>query len=163
MANIITCARIVCSIILLSQSPFSPAFFFLYIFAGITDMIDGTVARLTNSVSSLGSHLDSISDLVFFAVCAYKLVPLLNIPKWIFFWVSVIAAVKILSYCIGLYKYRQPMSLHTLLNKICGFLLFLFPLTVSIINAVITASIICVIATCASVHELYSIISGNVV
>ena len=47
MANIITGLRIACSIALLFCPAFSPAFYTLYIIAGVSDMIDGTVARKT--------------------------------------------------------------------------------------------------------------------
>ena len=53
MANIITSSRILFSIALLFFPTFSPAFYALYLAAGITDMIDGTVAliRIINIVS----------------------------------------------------------------------------------------------------------------
>ena len=59
MANIITGCRILCSIILLLVPVFSPPFYFLYLMAGFTDMIDGAVARKTNTVSEFGSRLDT--------------------------------------------------------------------------------------------------------
>ena len=49
MANIITGSRILCSILLLFVPTFSPAFYMLYLIAGFTDMIDGTIARKTHT------------------------------------------------------------------------------------------------------------------
>ena len=46
MANIITGCRILCSILLLFVPAFSPLFYILYLVAGFTDMIDGTIAIL---------------------------------------------------------------------------------------------------------------------
>ncbi len=46
MANFITGLRIVFSVVLLFCPVFSPAFYALYIAAGVTDMIDGAVATL---------------------------------------------------------------------------------------------------------------------
>jgi len=57
IANIITDSRIVFSIALLFFPPLSSAFFVLYAAAGLTDMIDGTVARKTNTVSDFGEDL----------------------------------------------------------------------------------------------------------
>ena len=51
MANIITGIRIARSIAILFCPVFSPAFYILYIIAGVSDMIDGTVARKTGTVS----------------------------------------------------------------------------------------------------------------
>ena len=46
MANIITGCRILCSIFLLFVPVLYPIFYFLYLVAGFTDMIDGTIAIL---------------------------------------------------------------------------------------------------------------------
>lgn len=69
MANIITCIRILCSFALLLFPAFSIPFYTLYILAGYTDMIDGTVARKTGTVSELGSKLDTIADFVMVTIC----------------------------------------------------------------------------------------------
>ena len=62
MANIITGIRIVISAVLLFCPVFSPAFLALYITAGITDRIDGAVARRTAAVSEFGARLDTAAD-----------------------------------------------------------------------------------------------------
>ena len=59
MANIITSLRIVLSMIMLFTPVFSSQFYWLYVSAGITDMVDGTVARLTGSAGEKGAKLDS--------------------------------------------------------------------------------------------------------
>ena len=64
MANIITSIRILCSIALLFCQSLSPTFYLLYVVAGFTDMIDGTVARKTNTVSEIGSKLDTVADFI---------------------------------------------------------------------------------------------------
>ena len=55
-------------------------FYALYCIAGVTDMMDGAVARKTGSVSKFGSKLDSVADFVFIAVCLIKMLPTLTIP-----------------------------------------------------------------------------------
>ena len=67
MANIITCCRILCSILLLFVPAFSSTFYILYLVAGFTDMIDGPIARKTNTANEFGSRLDTIADMVFAA------------------------------------------------------------------------------------------------
>ena len=57
IANIITSCRILGSIGLLFCPVFSAYFYGLYIFCGLTDMVDGTIARKTNAVSEFGSRL----------------------------------------------------------------------------------------------------------
>ena len=87
MANFITSLRIICSIALLFCLALSPAFYALYIVAGFTDMIDGAVARKTNTVSEFGSRLDTVADFVFVVICLIKLIPVLNITTLIYVWV----------------------------------------------------------------------------
>ena len=78
MANIITAFRILLSIALLFCPSFSPAFYVLYVSAGLTDMIDGTVARRTNTASAFGARLDSIADFVLVAFEGSKMDPRKN-------------------------------------------------------------------------------------
>ena len=78
MANILTSVRVICSLALLFCQAFSIPFYVLYITAGFTDMIDGTVARKTGSVSEFGSKFDTVADLIFVAVCLIKLIPVLK-------------------------------------------------------------------------------------
>ena len=54
MANAITIFRMAASIVLLFCPVFSPAFYAFYIAAGLSDMLDGFVARKTDTVSKLG-------------------------------------------------------------------------------------------------------------
>ena len=78
IANIITSSRILCSICLLLCPVFSVTFYIMYLFCGITDMVDGTIARKTKSASESGARLDSVADIVFVAVCFAKILPLIQ-------------------------------------------------------------------------------------
>ena len=95
MANIITSCRILCSILLLFVPAFSPMFYILYLVAGFTDMIDGTIARKTGTANEFGSRLDTLADIVFVVVCMIKLFPVLIIPTWLCIWIGVIAIIKV--------------------------------------------------------------------
>lgn len=88
IANIITGSRIVFSLSILFTPPLSPIFYVLYGAAGLSDMIDGTVARKTNTVSSFGAKLDTIADFILVAVCLIKLLPILDIPVWLWIWIA---------------------------------------------------------------------------
>ena len=134
IANILTGCRIFGSILLLFFPAFSVAFCIIYLFCGFSDMIDGTIARKTNSASKFGSQLDTIADFVFVVAALFKLLPAICIPGWLWIWVGVIALIKI-SNIIGRYvSKKQFISLHTIMNKVTGFLLFLLPLTISVIT-----------------------------
>ena len=97
MANIITSIRIICSIALLFSPAISPVFYVLYIVAGFTDMIDGTVDRKTNTASEFGSKLDTIADFIFVVACLIKLLPVMDIPVWLYAWIGIIALIKIIN------------------------------------------------------------------
>ena len=73
IANILTGFRILGSMLLLFFPVFSEAFYALYLLCGFSDMIDGTIARKTNSVSEFGSKLDTAADLSFVAASLNQL------------------------------------------------------------------------------------------
>ena len=157
MANLITCIRIVCSIALLFCPVFSSAFYALYIAAGVTDMIDGAVARKTGTVSEFGAKLDTTADFVLVVVCLIKLLPVLHVPAWIIIWIAIIAFIKVANIAAGYILQKEFLSVHSIMNKVTGGLLFVFPLTLSFIDLSYSAAVVCVVATAAAIHEGYLI------
>lgn len=157
MANFITCIRIVCSIALLFCPVFSPAFYELYIAAGVTDMIDGAVARKTGTVSEFGAKLDTTADFVLVVVCLIKLLPVLHVPAWLYIWIAIIAFIKVANIAAGYIRQKEFLSVHSIMNKVTGGLLFVFPLTLSFIDLRYSAAVVCVVATAAAIHEGYLI------
>ena len=153
MANIITGIRILCSIVLLAVSPFSKSFYALYLTAGFSDMIDGPLARKTESASDFGSKFDSIADCVFVTACLIKLLPILEIKKWLYIWISLVALIKIINIVSELIMYKRIIFLHTILNKITGLLAFILPLTLSFLDLCYSAPVVCTIATIAAIQE----------
>ena len=153
MANLITSIRILCSIALLFCAALSPAFYTLYITAGVSDMLDGWVARKTNTVSDFSSKLDTVADIFFVAVCLVKLLPDLHLPVWIYAWIAVIASIKVLNIVYDYAIRKQFLADHSILNKVTGALLFALPLTLSVINVKYSATAVCVVATIAAVKE----------
>ena len=132
---------------------FSAAFYALYITAGLTDIADGWVARKTNTVSEFGSKLDTIADIIFVIVCLLKLIPVMDIPTWLYVWMGVIALIKIINIVSGYVVQKQFVAIHSVMNKVTGVLLFLFPLTFSFIDQKYSAAVVCIIATFAAVQE----------
>lgn len=161
MANIITSIRILCSIQLLFCPALSPAFYLLYLAAGFTDMIDGTVARKTNTVSEIGSKLDTVADFVLVVVCLIKLIPIMVIPGWIYIWIASIAFIKAINVVSGYVVQKKFVAVHTVMNKVAGALLFILPLTLSIIDLKYSAIVVCMVATFAAVQEGHYIRTGK--
>ena len=97
-------------------------------------MIDGTIARKTNTANEFGSRLDTIADIVFVVVCMIKLLPVLTIPIWLCIWISVIAIIKVLNIISGCIVQKKFAAKHTIMNKVTGAVLFILPLTLSIVD-----------------------------
>ena len=161
MANIITGIRIVCSIAMLFFPAFSPAFYALYIAAGVSDMIDGTVARKTGTVSESGSKLDTVADLVLVTVCLIKFIPVIHIPMWLIIWIIVIAAIKGINLISGYVMHKEFVAVHTVMNRVTGILLFVLPLTFTIIDLKYSGAIVSAVATFAAIQEGHFIRTGN--
>lgn len=158
MANLITALRIALSVGIIFVPYPSALFYVLYIFAGVSDMADGFLARLLNTVSDLGAKLDTTADFIFLAVCFYKLLPIIKIPIYLWLWVLAIAVIKTVSIVIT----KGLVAAHNLPNKITGLLLFIFPLTLKTIPIIYSALILCTFAGFSAIYELLCIIkNGN--
>lgn len=95
IANIVTGCRALGSVLLLFFPAFSVEFYIIYIICGFIDMIDGTIARKTNSTSELGAKIDTVADLAFITASLIKILPTFNIPGWLWIGGIVIAIIKI--------------------------------------------------------------------
>ena len=89
-ADIVTFFRIAGTILLVFLQPLSASFFLLYALTGLTDVLDGWIARKTKTASDFGATLDSIADLLFYAVILFLMISLLwrMLPRGIWFAVS---------------------------------------------------------------------------
>ena len=160
IANIITGFRILGSVLLLLFPPFSLAFMSIYLLCGFSDMIDGTIARKTNSTSELGAKVDTVADFVFVVVSLISLLPSIQIPWWLWVWGGIIAMIKIGNITWGYVSKKQFISLHTLMNKATGLLLFLLPLTLSFVELKYSSFVVCSIATFSAIQEAVYIVTG---
>ena len=153
MANIITGIRIIYSIVLLFCPVFSTIFYALYIVAGVSDMIDGAVARKTGTVSEFGSKLDTAADFVLVVVCLMKLIPAVQVPTWLMAWIILIALIKVTNLISGYVMRKEIVALHTVMNKVTGGLLFVLPLTLTFIDLKYSGAFVSAVATIAAIHE----------
>jgi len=161
MANLITGLRILCSAALLFCPVFSAAFYALYLAAGVTDMVDGTVARRLGTAGAFGARLDTIADTVFVFVCLYKLLPAVVLPKWLCLWIAAIALLKVCNLAMGYVIRKKLIAVHSILNKITGAVLFALPLTLPVLDLRYSAPAVCLLATLAAAREGYLIRTGR--
>ena len=157
IADFLTILRIVCSASMLFFKAFSVWFYALYIFCGISDMCDGAVARKTNSESSFGAMLDTVADFVFVVVAMIKILPELYINKWMCMVILFVAIVKLFTFWYTIFCRKTPEKLHSLMNKITGFVLFILPLTIKFVNPVYSVPVVCVAVMISVFCEGYAL------
>lgn len=115
------------------------------------------MARKTNTVSEFGSRLDTVADFIFVVVCLIKLLPILDVPVWLWIWTGVIAVIKIMNVISGFIVKKRFVAEHTIMNRITGLLLFLLPMTLAFIDLKYSALIVCAVGTFAAIQEGHSI------
>ncbi len=153
--NCITMFRIIGACGLIFTEAFSKSFFILYTFCGISDVVDGWVARFTKKTTELGAKMDSIADLLFYSVMIIKIFPELcaTLPVWI--WCVVWGAVllRVVTYVMVAIRYKRLASLHTYMNKMNGLAAFGIPYFLKTVFAVPYCAVGCIIAGIAAVEE----------
>jgi len=151
LPNILSSLRMVGAVALLPCNVSSSTFWVLYIVCGISDIADGWLARKLKCVSKKGAFLDSLADICFVACCACRILPILELPQWLWLWAGVIVAMKVVNQLSALMRYGHCSFPHTIANKVTGFLLFIaVPLT---FVSIIPISVVAAVATFAAIHE----------
>ena len=78
--DLLSMSRIVLCLPLLIVDAMTIPFWVIYLIAGLTDILDGFLARRWAVESKLGARLDSLADFVFVLTVGYKFFPLLKLP-----------------------------------------------------------------------------------
>ena len=151
LPNVISLLRVAGSIGLLFSDVRGWPFWSLYVLCGLSDILDGWLARRLHAESKAGAILDSVSDIIFVACCAVRLSPVLNLPTWLWIWAGIIVTIKIINQISALAVCKRFCFPHTWANKLTGFLLFLTVPTM--FWSMIPISIVAAIATFAAVQE----------
>lgn len=155
-ADAITLLRIAGTLGLVILIPSSATFFCVYTLTGLTDVLDGWIARKTKTSSDFGARLDSIADLLFYVVVLFRIFPIIEntLPGDIWYAVAVIVIVRISAYLTAMVKYHRFASLHTYLNKLMGMAVFLIPFMLITQYAVGYCFAVSAVAAIASLEEL---------
>lgn len=154
LPNCLTLLRMAGSVILCLVPVFSWGFYGVYLLCGVTDMLDGALARRLQAESRTGEVLDSLADAFFVLVCLVRLLPHLRLPSWLWIWVGLIALIKLFTLAVGAFRDHRFAFLHTAAKKLTGLLLFLFPLALPWLGIVVPGTALCCLATFAAVQEL---------
>lgn len=156
-ANCITSVRIIGTVLMIFTAPLSALFFLVYTICGISDLLDGWVARKHNIVTEFGSRLDSIADLFFYIVMIIKILHTLwkIVPVWFWYVLGGIVVLRITSYTTAAVKFHRFASLHTKMNKVSGLLVFATPYFLALPFASAYCCFVVLFGTVASLEELY--------
>ncbi len=161
LPNIITGIRIVLSIYLLWVNPKVIYFYVIYIICGLTDMVDGYLARKWKVISKRGALLDSIADFIFIVVLFFIFFPFMDWKTWMLLWIGSIAGIRCLSILVGAVRHHTIAFIHTYGNKMAGFLLFCFPILLKMAGFTITVLILCSITFLSAMEELWIMIFSD--
>ena len=154
--NWITSIRIIGSVILLFIKPFTNSFYIIYTLCGLSDVADGAVARFTKNSTEFGAKLDSIADMLFYAIMLLKVFPVLwdILPGYTWYIVAFVIILRLCSYIVAAVKYHKFASLHTYLNKLTGLIIFTVPYFLKLPIGVHVCFAVTIIAGLASLEEL---------
>lgn len=152
--NIITLTRIPMSIALLFVKSSPAAFWTLYLLCGLSDVLDGALARASGAESRLGEKLDTFADIIFVAVWIVLFIPAINVGQWLWIWTGIIALIKVVNVIRGFVMKKGFVVNHTLANKVTGVLLFILPIAILWKNLKVPYIIlVCLFATFAAIQE----------
>lgn len=157
LPNCITLMRIIGTIGMLFTKPFSTAFFVIYTLCGISDVLDGWIARTKNMTTELGAKLDSLADLLFYGVMAIMTMPVLwaRLPMGIWYAVAAIVLLRIITYLMVAIKHKRFSAMHTYGNKITGVGVFGIPYFLPMECGVIYCCISCSVCALSTIEEFF--------
>ena len=108
--NLLSVSRIALCLPLLLVDAMTMPFWVLYLIAGLTDILDGFLARRWGVESKFGARLDSLADFVFVLAVGYKLFPYLKLPATLWMMIGLVALVKVIN-AICSYVVNNPSEL----------------------------------------------------
>lgn len=161
--NFITISRIIASLFMLITEPFSVAFYTIYTLCGISDALDGIIARRFRVATEVGAVLDSVADLTFYSSLLIRLIPYLYTRVSVFVWYAVgfVVLLRLVTYTLCAVKFHQLSALHTYLNKLTGFAIFSFPFFMLIAKKTPLAFVVCGISFISTIEELFIHITSS--
>jgi CDP-diacylglycerol--glycerol-3-phosphate 3-phosphatidyltransferase len=139
-------------------------FLIMFIIIGLTDKLDGTLARYLNQTTALGAKLDTIADMVFYPLIALWLYRFESgvVGGW---WnlVYFLLALYFFKMIVGKIKFGYMPAFHTIGAKTFSASLYFFMIT-AILDADLAKTIfpvLCVIGYINQVEETYIMLTRD--
>ncbi|AMK13833.1 CDP-alcohol phosphatidyltransferase family protein [methanogenic archaeon mixed culture ISO4-G1] len=155
---ILSCSRVVISLILPFVEVFSGIFLALVAIAVLTDFLDGKTARIIGSTERYGPLLDSIADGFLVVSLLICILPNIALEDWMVCWIAALAVARVIAIAVGTYRFKQLAFLHSYLNKVTGAVVYVSPFLIVLIGVQITVVVACIIASVSTIeHFNYNI------
>ena len=139
-------------------------FLIMFIIIGVTDKLDGTLARYLNQTTALGAKLDTIADMVFYPLIALWLYRFESgvVGEW---WnlVYFLLALYFFKMVTGKIKFGYVPAFHTIGAKTFSASLYFFMIA-AILDPVLAKSIfpvLCVIGYINQLEETYILLTRD--
>lgn len=156
LANFITSIRLVGALVLMTLNIRSVPFLIIYAICGISDVLDGFVARTLHIQSDFGKKLDSVSDLLMNGTMLYKIWQVLldTLPSaGIYTIIGLISSRLLLYIGVGIFTH-QFLSTHSIWNKVTSLLVFMLPFALQTPYAVYYCYFAMAVAAVSLIDEL---------
>ena len=139
-------------------------FLIMFIIIGVTDKLDGTLARYLNQTTALGAKLDTIADMVFYPLIALWLYRFESgvVGEWwnLVYFLLVLYFLKMIT---GKIKFGYVPAFHTIGAKTFSASLYFFMIA-AILDPVLAKSIfpvLCVIGYINQMEETYILLTRD--
>ena len=154
--NILSLLRIICSVLLILFINNRIGFVFLYFIIGLTDVLDGFIARRFMFESDLGAKLDSFADFVFYIILVFIYLNLYSSIITVNHKVVLVGIIiiRLINLLLTKIKYKKFVFVHTIANKVSGILLYFLPIILFYRQNEIIVWIILVVVFIAAMEEL---------
>jgi CDP-diacylglycerol--glycerol-3-phosphate 3-phosphatidyltransferase len=162
-ANILTGLRIAMALSLPAFFDNRTVFFIIFAAAGLTDLLDGIVARRTGTASKLGAKLDSFADLLLFGIMVACVIAWAGSALWALVpYIAAVAGVRIGSLGIAAHKFHAFAVTHTWGNKLTGVLIFVSFGAYILTDSVAVLIPVIVVAGLAALEEALILLTSSV-
>ena len=141
--NILSVSRmpLALSLLFLTQRPY--LFVSVYCVTGMTDVLDGFLARRYKWTSELGAKIDGFADILFMLsilAIAFFVIKM-QIKMYVYIGIAAVAAIKLVNLGITKAKFKNWNTMHTWANKISGLPFFIVVPACIVLNTVPNAMI----------------------
>lgn len=159
--NSLSVIRIFLSLSLILVFSNKKIFILVYLLAGLTDILDGWIARKYNAETKMGARLDSVADLAFYLILTgLFLIDFKSLVLKYLVFIGIIIFIRLLNVMISWVRFKKVSFLHTITNKITGVMVFCVPVFLGL-NVMFFGFITLMVAVIAAMEECLILLTAK--